>query len=277
MTTLQLADCLGGGGKVLGVFPRLEQLGSWRECGDLAAGLGRVVVIDSGQHQHWRAEGPHLVPGHADGEAGGPHRRGERLDLIVAEIFSFAREPLTPLLPDAVKQLTVALNDPDRLLQDGRDDPFRRELAQLQDERAADAAAEHQEPVNAEMIHDRQLVGRVGAPRVTGLQQASGLAGVALVHRDHRVLPGIRGQRINRRRLPQRDTRPHPAWRQRQHRKPRPLLGVPDPRPATVDERHPALLSRLPFPGASLKPSRPPRPESASRQDAHNQSAGIYR
>jgi hypothetical protein len=30
---------------------------------------------------------------------------------------------------------------------------------QLEDERAADAAAEHQEPVDAEMIHDRQLVG----------------------------------------------------------------------------------------------------------------------
>jgi hypothetical protein len=36
------ADCFGGGGKVLGVLPRLEQLGDRRECGDLAAGLGRV-------------------------------------------------------------------------------------------------------------------------------------------------------------------------------------------------------------------------------------------
>jgi hypothetical protein len=33
-----------------------------------------------------------------------------------------------------------------RLLEDSRDDSFRRELAQLQDERAADAAAERQEP-----------------------------------------------------------------------------------------------------------------------------------
>src|SRR5689334_12921380 len=34
------ADCLGGGGKVPGVLPRLEHLGGRRECGDLAAGLG---------------------------------------------------------------------------------------------------------------------------------------------------------------------------------------------------------------------------------------------
>src|SRR6202167_9534 len=126
----------------------------------------------------------------------------ERLDLIAAEIISLAREPLTPLLPDAVKQLTVALDNPDRLLEDGRDDSFRRELAQLQDERAADAAAEHQEPVDAEMIHDRQLVGRVSAPRVTGLKRASGLAGIALIHGDHLVLPGVRGQRVDRRHLP---------------------------------------------------------------------------
>src|SRR5512135_848914 len=41
------AGRFGGGGKMSGVLPRLEQLGGWRECGDLAAGLGRVVLIDS--------------------------------------------------------------------------------------------------------------------------------------------------------------------------------------------------------------------------------------
>jgi len=60
------ANRLGGDGKMPGVLPRLEQLGGRRECGDLAAGLGRVVLIDSGQDEHRRAEGPHLVPRHAD-------------------------------------------------------------------------------------------------------------------------------------------------------------------------------------------------------------------
>src|SRR6516225_5193597 len=241
------ADRFGGGGQPLGVLPRLEQLGGRRERGDLAAGLGRVVLIDSGQDEHRRAEGPHLVPGHADSEVGSPHRGGERLDLIAAEIVTLAHELLTPLLPEVVKQLPVARDDPDRLLEDGRDDSFRRQVEQLEDERAADAAAEHQEPVDAEMIHDGELVCRVGAPRVAGLQRAGGPAGVALVHRDHPVLPGVRGQRVDRRHLPQRHARAHPAWRQRQHGKPCPLLGVPDLRLATVDVRHTRLLSRLRF------------------------------
>src|SRR6516162_10692518 len=93
------ADRFGGGGQMLGVLPRLEQFGGRRERGDLATSLGRVVLIDSGQDEHRRAEGPHLVPGHADGEAGRPHRGGERLDLVAAEIVTLAHELLTPLLP----------------------------------------------------------------------------------------------------------------------------------------------------------------------------------
>src|SRR6516225_9159576 len=174
------ADRFGGSGQTLGVLPRLEQLGGRRERGDLAAGLGRVVLIDSGQDEHRRAEGPHLVPGHADGEAGSPHRGSERLDLVAAEIVALAHELLTPRQPEVVKQLPVARDDPDRLLQDGRDDSLRREFEQLEDERAADAAAEHQEPVDAEMIHDRQLVCRVGAPRVAGLKRAAGPPGASV-------------------------------------------------------------------------------------------------
>jgi hypothetical protein len=101
---------------------------------------GGLLTAASGQIFHRRAEGLHLVPGHADGEAGSLHRGGERLDLIAAEIVAFAHELLTPLLPHVLKQLPVAVDDPDRLLEDGRDDSFRRQLAQLQDERAADAA-----------------------------------------------------------------------------------------------------------------------------------------
>ena len=38
------ADRFGGAGKMLGVLPRLEQLGGRRECGDLAAGLGGALA-----------------------------------------------------------------------------------------------------------------------------------------------------------------------------------------------------------------------------------------
>jgi hypothetical protein len=60
----------------------------------------------------------------------------DRLDLVAAEIVALALELLTPLLPQVVKQFPVARDDPDWLLEDSRDDSFRREFAQLQDERA---------------------------------------------------------------------------------------------------------------------------------------------
>src|ERR1700722_13870697 len=123
-----------------GVLPRLDQLGGRGECGDLAGGVRRVKLIDSGQDEHRRTEGPHLVPGHADGEVRSPHRGGERLDLTAAEIVALAHELLTPWLPRVGKQPPVARGYPDRLLDDGRDASFRREFAQLQDERSADAA-----------------------------------------------------------------------------------------------------------------------------------------
>src|SRR5258707_11286209 len=122
------ADRFAGGGKMFGVLPRLEQLRGRRECGDLAAGLGRVVLINSREHEHRRAQGPHLVPGHADGEAGSPHRGGERLDLVAADIVALAHELLAPLLPEVVEEFPVALDDPARMLEDGRDDSFRREF-----------------------------------------------------------------------------------------------------------------------------------------------------
>ena len=73
-----------------------------RECCDFAAGLGRVVLIDSGNDEHRRADGPHLVPGHADGEVGTPHCGGERLDLVAGEIVARVHELLTPLLPQVL-------------------------------------------------------------------------------------------------------------------------------------------------------------------------------
>jgi hypothetical protein len=39
------ADRFGGDGQMLGVFPRFEELGGRRECGDLAAGLGPADSI----------------------------------------------------------------------------------------------------------------------------------------------------------------------------------------------------------------------------------------
>ena len=54
---------------------------------------------------------------------------------------------------------------PDRLAQDRGDDALRCALHQLHRERAADAVAEEQELVDAEMVHHAELIGRRTRPR----------------------------------------------------------------------------------------------------------------
>ena len=160
MVVEEPADRFGGGGQMFGDASTAEQPGGRRERGDLAAGLVGWCSSTPGSTSIGVREGSHLVPGHADGEAGAHIVVANASTCSLPRSAPRARELLTPLLPHGVKQLPVAVDDPDRLLKDGRDDSFRRQFEQLQDERAADAAAEHQEPVDAEMIHDRQLVWR---------------------------------------------------------------------------------------------------------------------
>ena len=58
-------------GSTRGPSPARAARRTARARGDLAAGLGRVVLIDPRQDEHRRAGEPHLVPGRADCEAGG--------------------------------------------------------------------------------------------------------------------------------------------------------------------------------------------------------------
>ena len=61
---------------------------------------------------------------------------------------------------------------------------------QVPDERAADAEAHHHELVDAQVIHQAELVVGVRVPGPVDLERAGGLAavGVAQVHRDAAVL-----------------------------------------------------------------------------------------
>ena len=85
------------------------------------------------------------------------------------------------------------------------------------------------------------------------------------VHRDHLVLPGVRGQRVNRRRFPQRK-QPTASRLAR-------ASGTRNPVPCSVYQilASPSVGRTAPgsprdssIPGASLRPGRLPRPESAS-------------
>ena len=74
----------------------------------------------------------------------------------------------------------------DALAEDGGDDAVRRPLHQLPGKAAADAVAHVEELVDAEVIHQPELVVGEGPPGVVDRHGAGGLAaiGVALVHRD---------------------------------------------------------------------------------------------
>ena len=75
---------------------------------------------------------------------------------------------------------------PARLGQHRRDHAIGRALDQVPDERLADAVAQHDEPLDAEMVHQADMVVGEGVPRPVGLQRPARLAGdrVAQVGRD---------------------------------------------------------------------------------------------
>ena len=56
--------------------------------------------------------------------------------------------------------------------QHGRDDAIGRALQQIPDEGSADAEAEHHELIDAEMIHQTELIVGVGIPGTLDLERA---------------------------------------------------------------------------------------------------------
>ena len=74
--------------------------------------------------------------------------------------------------------------------QHARDDAIRRALDEIPDQGAADAEAQHHEFVDAEVIHQRELIVGVGIPGAVDLERAGGLTGrrIAQVEGDAAVL-----------------------------------------------------------------------------------------
>ena len=62
----------------------------------------------------------------------------------------------------------------------GRDYPLRGILDQVENHRSGDAEAYDPEPMNAEVIHQPEVVIRVGIPGAVDLQRAAGLAGISV-------------------------------------------------------------------------------------------------
>src|SRR5207249_2428308 len=99
----------------------------------------------------------------------------------------------TPTLPKCAWVLRVShLRTPaHRLCQHGSRNPIGRALQETPDEWAANAETHHQELVDAQMIHQAELVVRIGFPGPVDFHRARGLAtgGVAQVCRDATILP----------------------------------------------------------------------------------------
>ena len=120
-------------------------------------------------------------------------------------------------------------------------------LDRLEAEAAADAAAQDVELLEAEMVHQRQVVGGEGVPAVVRLDVGNGLAGIALVHGDDRVLVGERRARVHpwkavgivgRHAAPHLDPRAEPARRVEQDGKARAVDLVVDVGVGTFQHGH---------------------------------------
>ena len=76
----------------------------------------------------------------------------------------------------------------DRVLQYGGGDAIRRNLAQLQAIARTDTTAERVEASEPEMIHQSQVISRVGVPAMVSGYGAARPASIALIHR-HDPIP----------------------------------------------------------------------------------------
>src|SRR5215475_5789892 len=125
-----------------------------------------------------------------------------------------------------------------------RDDTVAGAFQQIPDERSADAEAHHHELTNAEVVHQADMVVRVGVPCSAGLKRPSRLAalGVAQIGGDDAEFLREFVEGVEWMRLQPRNGRVEPTARDHEQRKPRPGLLVIDADIAPFIERHKRVL-----------------------------------
>ena len=152
--------------------------------------MGRDII---GQDQHRRLAIAHEIARHREDEVGvgAVHLGQEFVDHLHRDVGPALDQLRPPALHVVVVEQVAHLRArPAGLRQHGGDDAIRRPLQQIPDQGAANAKAQHHELVDAQMIHQAELVIGVGIPGTVDLERAGGLAGigVAQVESDAAVL-----------------------------------------------------------------------------------------
>src|SRR5579872_5191924 len=180
---------------LLGFFPReYAHFRLWREHRALHSDGVWVRGDLVRQDQNRVLTSPDEIACHGEDEVGvgfehPGHKLVGRLDL---DLGPLSHQRRTPALPECAWVFRIAhLRTPAHgLRQYSRGNPIGCALQEAPDERAANAETHHHELVDAQMIHQAELVVGIGIPRPFDLDRASGLAGgsVAQVRRDAAIL-----------------------------------------------------------------------------------------
>ena len=92
--------------------------------------------------------------------------------------------------------------------------------------------------LNAQVVDQGEVISRIAFPTVARANRRTGLAGVALIHRDHSILAAQFPTGVEGAGSPKLDARSHPAWGKQEQRKPSAGLLVVDANFVALKGRH---------------------------------------
>ena len=97
--------------------------------------------------------------------------------------------------------------------------------------------------LDAQVVEQGDVVASVGVPAILRGHGGAGTAGVALIHGDDAEVGRQLGDGVERRGLPERSRRAHPAGGEQQHREAAAVVFVVKPHIVAFKDRHVASMS----------------------------------
>lgn len=165
--------------------PRSKKHRVWSQGHDLLCHRTGVNIVVAGQHQERRPGGADEVSVDGEDEVAAEQALPEGGCDRVVQLRVGAPHLHCPLLEHGVELWPIVRGEANRVLEHGRGYAIRDLLAESERVGAADAATHHVEALQAEVVHQRQLILQVDVPAVIGTDRRQRGAGVALVHPNH--------------------------------------------------------------------------------------------